>query len=801
MKPLLEFLESQILVLDGAMGTSLAELTRYEGPYEVLNIEKPELVKQVHRSFLEAGSDAISTNSFGANKIKLSRYGIAERAYELSLAAAKIARQVAGDKAYVFGSMGSTGELIEPVGELSFDDAYKVFAEQAQALENGGCDAILLETFIDIQEARAALLAVKENTQLPVFVSLTFSENGRTEVSGTSPHEASGILEKMGAQGVGANCSLGPEQLTQIGERFAEKATGFVLLQPNAGIPVLKGGKSFYRTSPEDYRKFAERAMKTGINIIGGCCGSKPEHIRAIASVVKGKKPLKRDTRRKFFLCTPSYYLEKDFNAGEFMIVGERINPAGKKEMQNEIQKLRFSTLEKEAKLQQQAGAEVLDVNVSVPLIKEEEILPEAVRSIYLSINLPLSIDTTVPTAAERTLKIYPGRALLNSVSARRESLRDLLPIARRFGAAIVGLSLLDTGITRTVEEKLKAAEIILEEAISFGFSNEDIIFDPLVLTAATSSVEPALEAIKELTRRGLYTIVGLSNVSHGLPERGIVNRTFASMAIYSGLSAAILDPLDRQLMNVVETALFLSRRKETFDLLRSRMEKVEPSPVYEEEKKISPEEALKLSIVEGKKSEVKRYAEILLKKMPPYEIISQVMAPAMKEVGDAYSQGKIYLPNVLLSAEAMKEAFQVIEPALKNEGNEDYKKARVVMATVEGDVHDIGKNICVTLLNANGYEVKDLGVDVSAERILEEAKKFNADFVGLSCLMTTTLPAMERTVKVLKEKAPNLRVAIGGAVVTDKIRKAFGADIYSKEAIEFVRILDEIIEREKRRD
>lgn len=792
MKPLLEFLKDRILILDGAMGTFLGELTGSQGPYEILNIENPEVVARIHRSFLEAGSDAISTNSFGASRMKLEKYGLKERAFEINQAAARIAREVAGDNAYVFGSIAPSGELVEPVGKLTFDDAYDAFAEQAKALEKGGSDAILMETFIDIQEARIALLAARENTGLPVFVSLTFSEKGRTEVSGTSPYEASGILEKMGAHGVGANCSLGPEQLAEIGERFAEKARGYIILQPNAGIPRFEAGKSVYESSPEDFKKFAERAMRAGVNIIGACCGSKPEHIKAVASVIKGKKPVKRDVKKKFFLCTPSFYLEKDFEAGDFLVVGERINPAGKEKMQREIQQQKFALVEKEARLQKDDGAEVLDINVSVALGEEERVLPQAVRTVYQAVNIPLSIDTTVPEAAERALKIYPGRALLNSVSARKDSLRKMLPVARRFGAAIVGLALLDTGVSKIVKEKLRAVETILSEAKSLGFSEEDILFDPLVLTAATSSVEATVETIKELAKRGLFTIAGISNVSHGLPERESLNRAFASICVFSGLNVAILDPVDEELMKAVESALFLRYQKGKQLPLSYKVKtgKIIQKQLSYEVKTV--EELLREAILDGKREEAEENALKLLDRMAPYEIISQIMAPAMKEVGENYSEGKIYLPNVLLSAEAMKEAFKNIEPALKGE-SKSFRKARVVMATVEGDVHDIGKNICVTLLTANGYEVNDLGVDKSAEEILKESKKFGADIIGLSCLMTTTLPAMEITVKLIKESYPVAKVAVGGAVVTERVRKAFGADIYAKEAIEFVRILDSL--------
>jgi 5-methyltetrahydrofolate--homocysteine methyltransferase len=808
------------------MGTNLVERVGRVNPPEVLSVERPEVVESIHRAFLEAGSQGVSTNTFGANPLTLARHGLEERTEELIEAGVACARRAAGDSAYVLASFGPTGMLLEPLGPVSLDEAYRAFARAARAAEAAGADAILFETFIDIQEARQALLAAKDTVSIPVFVSLTFSGSGRMDVSGTTPEAAALILGKMGADAVGANCSLGPAQLLDIARRMAAVSPAPVLAQPNAGLPRYENGRTVFDATPEDYAMFAREAIAAGVRIIGGCCGSKVEHIREVVGAARGQRPRPLPASRPFSLATPRDFFSWNFPA-DFLFIGERINPAGKKALQEDIANRSFQLVEEEARRQEEAGAGALDVNVSVALVPEEETLPAAVQRLGQIASIPLSIDTTVLEAAERALRAYPGRAILNSVSARSDSLAALLPIARRYGAAIVGLALSDRGIAKTLEDKVACAEAILEAAASYGLTAEDILFDPVVLTAATASAEPTLAAIRELSKRGLYTVVGLSNVSHGLPERPTLNRVFAAAATSAGLSAAILDPTDVALVNTIRGAMFMVRRSEeprliptsTFTMAaadsrapgatsgtsgagaatsaaQAARASVQPTSRAEEEP-ASDEDALAFAIERGDRARAAEKARALLNSLPAYEIISRIMAPAMERVGERFSRGEIYLPNVLLSAEAMKDAFAVLEPVLLASG-EDVSKGRVVLATVEGDIHDIGKSIVGTILAANGYSVVDLGVDVPVSKLIEAVEGNQAAVVGLSCLMTTTLPALERSVAALKEAFPHVDVAIGGAVVTERVREAFGADLYAKDAMELVRILDERVKREQ---
>lgn len=778
-KDLTRYLQERILVLDGAMGTNLAD-RGFTGTPELACIDAPELVLAVHKEFIEAGSDAIITNTFGGNPLKLKKLGLADRFEQLNTAAVEIARQAAGDRVFVFGDIGPTGELVEPVGDAGFDEVYQAFARQAAVLARSGVDALILETFTDIQEARIALLAALENTELPVFVTLTFNQDGRTDVSATSPQAAAGILEPLGAFGTGSNCGAGPEQFVALVKDFSEVAERPLVFQPNAGIPRVEQGNTVFDASPDDYRHFAEFAVEAGARLIGGCCGSKPAHIAAVAGVVKGKKPARMRKRNYFYLCTPRDFFRWD----DFVIIGERINPSGRKDLQEDIRTRSFSLVEQEAREQEKAGAGIIDVNVSIALEKESALLPDAVRRVSLAAGIPLSIDTTDAGAAEAALKLYPGRALLNSVNLKQDSIDSMLTLAKRFGQAFIALALDDRGVAKSFERKREILEKLLEVAEEHGFSRFDILFDLVVLSAATYPVDDTVKAIRYLSEKGLLTTVGLSNVSHGLPRRRDYNRAFAALAAAAGLYSAIIDPLDRELIDTIKASRFLVRQ--TTGLLPAAETEV---AVEKQEKPDTDEERLYHSILNGRREDAAEAARRLSEKLEPYRIVSEIMAPAMQEVGDRFNKKQIFLPHVLMSAEAMKAAFAVLRPLFKNQPASF--RGRVVLATVEGDVHDIGKNIVGTILEANGYEVHDLGVDVKPETVLEKAQALKADIVGLSCLMTTTLEAMRRTVGLLKSQLNSVIVAIGGAVVTDRVRQEFGADLYARDAMEFISVLE----------
>lgn len=785
MKKLADFLKNEILVLDGAMGTNLADLG-FEGVPEAALLEAEDLVFSIHRSFIEAGSRAVETNTFGANRIKLKKFGLHNKVDELNERAVRIARRAAGDKAYVFGSMGPTGLIPEPVGSVSFDLLYSVFSEQAAALARAGVDALILETFIDIQEARIAALAAVETTGLPVFVTLTFNEDLKTDISATNPEAAVGILESLGVSGVGANCSLGPSMFVRIAERMGRVAEKNTVFQPNAGLPEIVDGATVYRATPEEYGKFASEAVELGAGILGGCCGSRPEHIAAIRDAVRGKKPLKLKKRNYFYLCTPSEMKIYDLTGPDFLIIGERINPTNRKDLEEDLRSGAFEACLKEAQLQENAGADVLDVNVSLALLDEVETLKLLVGKLAHAVSLPLSIDTTNLNALIEALKVYPGRPLINSINARERQKEEFLAAARRFGAPFVALALSDEGVAKTAEAKSAVLKTIYEDAKKEGFSRHEILFDPVVLSAATASVKETLKAVRQLREEGYYPVFGLSNVSHGLPERKHYNRAFAVLAAAEGLSGAIVDPLDQELIKLVKASRFLV--KLSTELLEDEGIGSTKAEVVEEAG--TPDRELYLAIVKGQKEKAERLAAELLKQWEPYRIVNDIISPAMNEVGLQFQNKKIFLPQVLLAAEAVKRAFNVIRPRLLSSGKSAYK-AKVVLATVEGDVHDIGKSIVGTVLEASGYEVIDLGVDVSPENVAAAVERHNPDVVGLSCLMTTTLSSLEKTVRLLKSRFSGLIVAIGGAVVTDAVRKAYGADIYAKDAPGFVELLE----------
>lgn len=796
MRDLFDFLKNQILILDGAMGTSLQEAGFKEVP-ELAVLEAEDLVYKIHSSFIEAGSHAVETNTFGANRIKLKKFGLLEKIEEINLRAARIARKAAGSSGFVFGSIGPTGLIAEPIGSVSFDFLYEVFSEQAAYLAKGGVDAFLIETFIDIQEARIAALAAKETTGLPVFVTLSFNEELKTELSATSPEAAVGILESLGVAGVGANCSLGPEQFEEIARRMGVVAEKNTVFQPNAGIPKLIDGKTVFEASPKSYARFAEMAVENGAGILGGCCGSKPEHIAAIKEAVYGKKPSKLKKRNYFFLCTPQNFFRFDLGVKDFLIIGEKINPANRPDLKKDIELKKYEIVLSEAKNQESAGADVLDINVSVPLVSEKETLMEVVKKLAYQVKVPISIDTMDCSALEEALKIYPGRALVNSINAKKKSLEENLKVASRFGAAIIALAVSDKGVPKTKEEKLKALEEVRVEAESLGYSVYDILFDPAVLSAATASVKETLLAIEELKNRGLYTVVGLSNISHGLPQRKTYNRAFAVLAAAKGLSGAILDPYDKELVSLIKASRYLV--KLSTDLLLEETAETKTGikkEIFEPESK-NPEKALYEAITSGNKKKAEEMAKVLLDHKEPYAIVEEIISPAMKETGELFAAKKIFLPQVLMTAEAVKKAFEVLKPEILKRSH-SASKAKVVLATVEGDVHDIGKSIVGAILEANGYEVYDLGVDVRVEDLLKQIEELKPEVVGLSCLMTTTLASLERTVKEIKKKFDGIIVAVGGAIVTEEVKKAYGADIYAKDAMGFAEILNNLFKEKK---
>lgn len=792
MSRLKEFLKKRILVLDGAMGTSLFNIGYTDVPEKAV-LEAEDVVFEIHRSFLQAGSDAVQTNTFGANRVKLQKLGLIEKIEEINLKASKIARRATGDSGFVFGSIGPTGLLAEPIGTTSFDFLYQVFREQAVLLARGGVDAILLETFIDIQEARIAALAAIENTSLPVFVTMTFNSDLKTEVSASSPEAVVGILEPLNVQGVGANCSLGPSNFVEIARRMATIAEKNTIFQPNAGLPRIEGGSTVFDATPEDYAYFAEQAVDSGASIVGGCCGSRPEHIAALREAIGSKAPLKLKRRSYFYLCTPQDFFRYDLNGEDFLVIGERINPSNREDLKNDLSNESFELVLQEAKAQENSGADVIDINVSMPLADEKHLLSEVVRRLAYSISIPLSLDTADSDALEAALKIYPGRPIVNSINANDNSLNASLSVAARFGAPIIALAVTGRSVPKDAEGKLKALEIILREAEKKGFSIYDILFDPGVLPAATASAKETLSAIQDLRKRGYYTVFGLSNISTGLPERRLYNRALAVLAASYGLSAAIVDPFDSELLKLIKASRFIVRLSTELLVEQNKLEREKFSRKIRE---LSPEDELYSCIISGNKERAEKLVRLVLENLKPYDVVFKIISPAMEEIGTLFGEKKVFLPQVLMSAETVRKVFEIIRPEIIKGGNAAHK-ARVLLATVEGDVHDIGKGIVGAILEANGYEVFDLGVDVKVEDIVKAVERYKPDVVGLSCLMTTTLPSLEKSVRELKKRFQGLLVAIGGAIVNEEVKKAYNADIYSKDAVGFAKILNEIFQGE----
>ena len=787
----LERLKNEILVFDGAMGTELPpNLGRCP---EELNLIHPEVVAKVYSSYVKAGANVITTNTFGGNRLKLKENGLENKLEEINTKGVEIAKEATGEKAFVAASVGPTGKLLEPLGEFTFDQFYDVYREQIRVLAQAGADIIILETMLDIQEAKIALIAAKENCDLPVICSLTFSEEGRM-VTGSDPLIAATILEPLKPDVLGANCSLGPKGLMKVMKEFASATNLPLIVEPNAGLPRMVQGKTIYPASPDYMAKYALRFVNLGVNIIGNCCGSGPEHTKAIISKVKSRKPKKRKVIPRMHLASRTKMASFDKRP---VIIGERINPTGKKALQEELRNDRFSLVRKEAKKQHEEGAKILDINVSGEGIDEARTIRKAILVIEKMVDLPLSIDSPNPEAIEKALKVVGGKALINSVNGKEESLKIILPLAKRFGAAIIGLTLDEEGIPKTAEKRFEIAKKIVERAVNAGISKEDIFIDTLTLTVASqqNQVLESLKALKLVKRElGVKTILGVSNISFGLPNRPLLNATFYHLAKSYGLDAAIINPRDTKLKSSSLALKVLNGedkgakeyakvKKGFADLGMSA--KILPHPIRAQ---------LKGAIIEGDKEGILELIDEALKKgFRPLKIIDEILTPAITLVGEKYNEGIYFLPQLISSAEVMKLACKRLSKKMKKETIST--QGRIVMATVEGDIHDIGKNIVSLLLSSHGFQVVDLGKDVKKEKIIQEALSQKADLIGLSALMTTTMGRMEEISDKLKRRRINIPTLVGGAVVTSQYAKKIGAT-YAKDAIEAVKKAKELVKK-----
>src|SRR3989338_8768541 len=774
----LKELKKRPLIFDGATGTMLQKLgLKPGGCPDELNLTNPEMIKQVHTSYVDAGSDVVTTATFGANRAKLKEYNLEKKLVDINLKAAKNAREAVGKKGFVAGGLGPTGKFLEPVGDLSFDEAVEIFSEQVNALKTGGVDLIVIETMMDIKEMKAAILAAK-TFGLPVVATMTFDETLRT-VLGTPPELFAIIAEGLGADVIGANCSLGIEGIYKAIMAMSRVTSLPLIAQPNAGIPYLKEGETIFPATPEEMAAYVSKLLDVGVRVIGGCCGTTPAHIKKMRAKVRRQKT--KDRKETTRLASRSRFVEFG-NRHLPIIVGERINPTGKKLLQQEIKEKKTSIIRKEAKTQQEAGAHVLDVNVGVPGADEPASMQIAVFAVNENSQLPIVLDSSSLSALEAGLKAADRKVLINSVSGEEKKLTAILPLAKKYGAAVLGLTLDDKGIPPTAEGRICIAETILKRAMKYGISKSDVIIDCLAMTVSADqkSAKETLKAIRMAKGKlGLSTILGVSNILFGLPSREIINANFLAMAIEAGLDAAIINPHSSQMMDAFHAAIVLTGhdlRAERYISRYSQKSGVRGQKPEEKEEPKTIDEKLKKAIIDGDEDGIVALVEEALSQgWDPLKISNTGLIPGLEEVGRLFNKNIYFLPQVMLSADTMKKAFG----RLKNEFKDKKGKplGKILMATVEGDIHDIGKNIVATLLENHGFEVIDLGKNVPADKIIAEAIKNKVDAVGLSALMTTTVMEMDNVIKKLKAKGVPVLTMVGGAVVNQEFADRIGAN------------------------
>ena len=781
---ILKHIQNKHLIFDGAMGTMLQKSgLEIGGIPDLLSLTNPNLIQSIHREYVEAGCDCITTNTFGANRLKIKDTDIA------TLVTAAVENAKAANPKYIALDIGPIGQLMAPLGTLSFEEAYDIFKEQLVAGEKAGADLVIFETFSDLMELKVGILAAKENTKLPVFATMTYQDNGRTFV-GVDPVSSTISLQGLGVDALGVNCSLGPDELIPVVETILEYATVPVMVQANAGLPDMQGN---YGYSSEEYSERMLDMAKLGVRVLGGCCGTTPEFIEKTKDKVKSLAPVKTSPKRVTAVCSASSTVILDEG---IHLIGERINPTGKPKLKEALKKEDYDYILNEAITQADLGADILDVNVGLPEIDEPKLLKKAVMELQSGISQPLQIDSTDAKAVEEAVRVYKGKPLINSVNGEEESMKAIFPIAKKYGACVLGLCLDKNGIPETAEGRFEIAQRILDTALSYGIPKEDILIDCLVLTASAQQeqVVTTLEAIKLVkSRLGLKCVLGVSNVSFGLPNRPLLNSVFLAAAFGAGLDAPIINPCSKEIMDAVNAFKVLNNQdKGGSDFIA----KYGGSTQAPQSSTPSDNASLDLKdvIIKGLKEQAAPLVEEMLKTKDAMEIINGYFIPALDEVGRAYETGKIFLPQLMLSAETVQNGFAVISRA---NTESDVKREKVVVATVEGDIHDIGKNIVKMLLSNYGYEVIDLGKDVPVEEVVEAVKKYNPSIVGLSALMTTTVKNMQRTIDALKENNLNCKTMVGGAVLNEDYAQMVGADYYAKDANTSVKVAEKVFDEE----
>lgn len=785
-----DFIKNNIVYLDGGMGTLLQKSGLQPGELpERWNISHPEVIKEIHKSYYDSGSNIVNTNTFGANSLKFDADELSEIIYH-AVKNADEARKASSGKQEKFIALdvGPTGKLLKPLGDLDFEDAVKAFAEVISLGVKYGVDLITIETMNDSYETKAAVLAAKENSDLPIIVTNAYGENGRL-MTGADPAVMAAMLEGMGVDAIGANCSLGPKQLMGVMDELLNYCSVPVAFKPNAGLPKSDGKVTYYDVDAEEFAQDIKLAVSNGVRIVGGCCGTTPEYIKKVCELTRDIRP-KEIEKKTYSVCTS--YNKAVFFGEKPILIGERINPTGKKRFKQALLENDIGYILQEAVNQQAKGVHVLDVNVGLPGIDEAQMLTNSVCELQCVTDLPLQIDSSDPVAMESALRRYNGKAMINSVNGKEENLNAIFPLVKKYGGFVVALTLDEKGIPSTVDGRMKIARKILLTAALYGINKKDIIFDPLAMTVSADkmSAVTTLETVKKITEQlGCNTSLGVSNVSFGLPSRDLVNAAFFTTAMENGLSAAIMNPYSERMMEAYYSFNVVKGLDENCMDFINFASRQEVQPTAKQESSLT----LKEAIEKGLKEKASEITTAMLGNSSPLDIVNAHVIPALDNVGKRFEEKKLFLPQLLMSAEAAKASFEVIKATMSADGS-SVKKGSIVIATVHGDIHDIGKNIVKLLLENYGYNVIDLGKNVPPETVLRAVTDNHAPLVGLSALMTTTVPAMEETVKLIKENAPWCKTVVGGAVLTQDYADKIGANKYAADAMETVRYAESVI-------
>ncbi len=797
-----DYIKEHVSFLDGGIGTLLQERGLKPGELpEKWNLTNPDIITSIHKSYYDAGSNIVITNTFGANSFKFSD----EELESIICAAINNVRTAASQSSssqekFAALDIGPLGQLLKPLGNLDFEEAVRVFSKTISIGAKYKPDLIFIETMNDCYETKAALLAAKESCDLPVFVSNAYSENGKL-MTGATPAAMVAMLEGMGADAIGVNCSLGPKQLSGVIDEYLKYASVPVLVKPNAGLPVIKDGKTVYNVLPDEFSEDVADFIKRGVHIAGGCCGTTPAHINAVVNKTRDLTAVPIEPKHDTIISSYTHAVIFDRSP---ILIGERINPTGKKRLKQALADKDMDYILDQGISEQEKGVQVIDVNVGLPEIDEVEMLTKSVCELQSVIDTPLQIDTSDPIAMEQALRRYNGKAMINSVSGKQAVMDAIFPLAKKYGGLIVALTLDDDGIPSTVDGRMAVAKKILDEAKKYGIDKKDIIFDPLAMTisADPDSAKVTLECIRKIrTELGCHTSLGVSNVSFGLPSRSMVNSTFFSIAMHNGLSAAIMNPNSVEMLGAYHAFRAIAGLDENFaEYIEFTQNNVPAAPVAQSASKAAAPSTtndygspLKNAIIKGLKEKSADITCEMLKTTDAMTIVTDEVIPALDIVGEGYEKGKMFLPQLLMSAESAQAAFEKIKSAMQSSAQNTTVKCPFVIATVKGDIHDIGKNIVKLILENYGFEVFDMGKDVPARDIIDKVIEVNSPLLGLSALMTTTVPSMEETIKLARKEAPWCKVVVGGAVLTQEYADMIGADKYAKDAMDTVRYSEEI--------